>query len=302
MPRLLNILGYLYLELGDIETALAYDHRALNACRWEGLVINRETERYSLLNLANDHLQAGQIETATAYLQEFEAILDQTEYSRLRYFNRYLLVQAELNLIQGNYELALDFTAEAMEMAKAKNIRKNITKCLLFEGQVLLGLERSTESVERLKQAVALADEIAHASLRWKTRLRLAEAYAMLGQPNADLYEQALAQVETLAKNLRDTGLRQAFLASPLILELKANARSPIKRPTPPPTEYPAGLTPREVEVLGLVAQGLTNRQIAERLTISVRTINTHMTNILNKTNCDNRTAATAFAVQHNLV
>ena len=189
-----------------------------------------------------------------------------------------------------------------LEMAKAKNIPKNVTKSLLFEGQALLGLERPTEAAERLEQAGALADQIAHASLRWKTRLRLAEAYAMLGQPTADLYRQALAQVETLAKNLSDERLRSAFLASPLILELKANARSPVQTATLPPGEYPAGLTAREVEVLRLVAQGLTNRQIAESLTISVRTVNTHVTNILNKTNCDNRTAATTFAVQHKLI
>jgi DNA-binding NarL/FixJ family response regulator len=65
---------------------------------------------------------------------------------------------------------------------------------------------------------------------------------------------------------------------------------------------YPAGLTQREVEVLQLVATGATNKQVADTLHISVRTVNTHMTNILNKIGCDNRTAAAAFAIQHHLV
>ena len=63
----------------------------------------------------------------------------------------------------------------------------------------------------------------------------------------------------------------------------------------------PAGLTPREVEVLQLVAAGLTDRQIGEQLHIALRTVNTHVTNILNKTGCDNRTAAAAFAVRHGI-
>ncbi len=46
----------------------------------------------------------------------------------------------------------------------------------------------------------------------------------------------------------------------------------------------------------------MTNRQIGEALHISVRTVNTHVTNILNKIACDNRTAAATFATQHGLV
>ena len=64
----------------------------------------------------------------------------------------------------------------------------------------------------------------------------------------------------------------------------------------------PAGLTAREVEVLRLVAQGLTDAQVAEQLVISPRTVNTHLTSIYNKLGVDSRTAATRFAVDHQLV
>lgn len=66
--------------------------------------------------------------------------------------------------------------------------------------------------------------------------------------------------------------------------------------------EYPGGLTEREVEVLRLVAQGKSNPEIADELFIAVRTVTTHITSILNKTNCANRTEATAYAYRHNLV
>jgi predicted ATPase/class 3 adenylate cyclase/DNA-binding CsgD family transcriptional regulator len=64
----------------------------------------------------------------------------------------------------------------------------------------------------------------------------------------------------------------------------------------------PAGLTAREVEVLRLVAQGLTDAQVADRLVISPRTVNTHLTSIYNKLGVDTRTAASRFAVDQQLV
>jgi ATP/maltotriose-dependent transcriptional regulator MalT len=63
----------------------------------------------------------------------------------------------------------------------------------------------------------------------------------------------------------------------------------------------PAGLSQREAEVLRLVAQGLSNRQIAKALVISERTVANHLASIFSKTCVDNRTAATAFAHRHGL-
>lgn len=55
-------------------------------------------------------------------------------------------------------------------------------------------------------------------------------------------------------------------------------------------------LSPRELEVLQLVADGLTNKEIAYRLALSQRTIQFHLNSIFNKTNTASRTEATAFA------
>ena len=62
------------------------------------------------------------------------------------------------------------------------------------------------------------------------------------------------------------------------------------------------GLSPREVEVLRLVAAGLTNRAIADALTISERTVDRHVSNIFTKLEVSTRAAATAFAYEHGLV
>ena len=65
------------------------------------------------------------------------------------------------------------------------------------------------------------------------------------------------------------------------------------------PTEDP--LTAREVEILKLVAQGLSNQEIAEKLVISERTVRTHVTNILSKLHLANRTQATLYALREGL-
>jgi DNA-binding NarL/FixJ family response regulator len=69
-----------------------------------------------------------------------------------------------------------------------------------------------------------------------------------------------------------------------------------------PAVEFPAALSAREVDVLRLVAQGLPSAEIAERLFISVRTVNTHLTNIYRKLGTSSRAAAIRFALDNDLV
>ncbi len=64
---------------------------------------------------------------------------------------------------------------------------------------------------------------------------------------------------------------------------------------------HPAGLTAREIEVLRLVARGLTSGEIALELKISEKTVGHHLTHIFNKTSSENRAAAAAFAIGHGL-
>ncbi len=67
-------------------------------------------------------------------------------------------------------------------------------------------------------------------------------------------------------------------------------------------SEHPAGLTSREVEVLRLVATGLTNAQVAKELFLSPRTIQRHLNSIYRKIGVSSRAAATRFAVEHGLL
>jgi predicted ATPase/DNA-binding CsgD family transcriptional regulator len=69
-----------------------------------------------------------------------------------------------------------------------------------------------------------------------------------------------------------------------------------------PSSSVLAVLTRREREVLRLLAEGLTNPQVAERLVVSLPTVNTHVTSIFNKLGVNSRSAATRYAVEHHLV
>jgi len=73
-----------------------------------------------------------------------------------------------------------------------------------------------------------------------------------------------------------------------------------ISQPSPlPPTETP--LTEREVAVLGLIARGLTDQEIAGTLSITIRTVRFHVSNILSKLHVANRTQAALYALQEGL-
>jgi DNA-binding CsgD family transcriptional regulator len=72
--------------------------------------------------------------------------------------------------------------------------------------------------------------------------------------------------------------------------------------PVPNAPTYPDGLTAREVEVLRLVAQGLTDPQVAEQLVISPHTVNSHLKAIYGKIGVSSRNAATRYALEHHLM
>ena len=112
-----------------------------------------------------------------------------------------------------------------------------------------------------------------------RTRLLLADACEALGDDD---------------DRRRWSGTRRAT-------RLGASAPSPMRRPTAG-TELPDGLTQRELGVLRLLAQGKTNRVIAEELFISEKTVASHVSHIFTKLGVASRAAATAYAYDHDLV
>lgn len=110
-----------------------------------------------------------------------------------------------------------------------------------------------------------------------------AKGYLLKGAPRAELFN-AIRVVHG------GGSLLQPVIASKLIGRLTQ------------PTNTPETLTPREREVLALIAQGLPNKEIAERLVITERTVKFHASAILGKLGATNRTEAVALARQQNLL
>ncbi|MBO4159765.1 response regulator transcription factor [Micromonospora antibiotica] len=87
-----------------------------------------------------------------------------------------------------------------------------------------------------------------------------------------------------------------ALVREPLPEHLRTPERRPVPRPAAPPD---AELTGREVDVLGCLVAGMSNKQAARALGISVRTVTVHVSNLLRKTGSASRTEAALWAVQH---
>jgi NarL family two-component system response regulator LiaR len=86
-------------------------------------------------------------------------------------------------------------------------------------------------------------------------------------------------------------------IARTLMLAVAAKEQSPAGQPAAPFEE----LTERELEVLRLIAGGFNNREIAEKLVISTKTVKTHVSNILGKLHLEDRTQAAIYALRHGL-
>lgn len=165
--------------------------------------------------------------------------------------------------------------------------------------------------LEGLAAVVAAQGELAWAVRLWSAAEALRETRSMPLPPlyRSD-YKRSIAAVRTQVGEKTFAALWSegqsmtpgqalaargpATLSSPSAVQPSAPS---VKRPIP----YPDGLTAREVEVLRLVAQGLPDTQVAERLVISPRTVNTHLKSIYGKIQVSSRSAATRYAIEHHL-
>jgi len=128
-----------------------------------------------------------------------------------------------------------------------------------------------------------------------------AERWRQLGCP----YEAALALAETEDEEALRAALDQlqelearpaATMVSRRLRE--HGVRGVPRGPRPATRSNPAGMTTRELEVLALVAEGLRNSEIADRLALSERTVDHHVSAILRKLNVRSRAEATAEALR----
>ena len=101
---------------------------------------------------------------------------------------------------------------------------------------------------------------------------------------------------EHLLDAIRTVYAGESALHPSIARKLMQEIKSP---PKLPPAEDP--LTPRELEVLQCLAQGLSNKEIAAELSVSTRTVTTHVRNILDKLHLANRTQAALYAQERGI-
>ena len=170
-------------------------------------------------------------------------------------------------------QIAVDFGTEVLGAMAAHAL-----------GAVALAEGRPEAALEPLRRAFRVWNEVGAPYIAARLRVLIAQACRALGDRDTATLEHDLA--------------RQVFEqlgAAPDLAALDAPGPSGS-------SAAPAGLSPRELEVLRLVAAGKTNRSIAKQLFLSEKTVDRHVSNIFAKTNVGSRAAATAFAYQHGLV
>ena len=115
--------------------------------------------------------------------------------------------------------------------------------------------------------------------------------------------EQVLAALKQPSMPLQDLTLPQPITSSSGSTTGMTGEPGPDRSPANYRQQtYPAGLTERDVEVLQVVALGLTDAQVAEKLILSARTINSHLRSIYSKLAVSSRTSAVRYALDHNLL
>ena len=160
-------------------------------------------------------------------------------------------------------------------------------------GELETAIGDHAEAHEQLAEALALAKACAAPYERALTLLALAELQIVTPPRPADraATEALLDEVRAICLPL---GAASALARTDRLAARLASAK-------PLAAGYPAGLTAREAEVLRLVAMGLTDAQVAERLFLSPRTVGQHLRSIYNKLGVSTRLAATRFAIEHHL-
>ncbi len=186
-------------------------------------------------------------------------------------------------------------------------------------GDIALPREQGRLSERRrplgLAEALRAAAALAATTGRFETAARLyggAEArHQLAGVPlppaGRAAHERAVEEVRTALGGAAFEAAWSTGRSLPLddaladALDTAAEPAAGAITPPVPVSGYPANLTEREVEVLRLIAAGLSNAEVGRRLYISPRTVNSHLTRIYDKLDVSSRSAATRFAYEHGL-
>jgi DNA-binding NarL/FixJ family response regulator len=259
--------GEMHRLLGELAEA---EQAYREAAQWE---------RVPRPGLALLHLARGEVKAAQSTIQHVvEVVADPGKRAEA------LSALAEIALASHHVVAARTAAEELSEIAARLDAEflKGISACV--QGAVLLAEQEVQPAVVALRQALACFHQLEAPYEAARAQALLARAYQRQGNNESAAHELAAA---------RDAFRKLGAVTDLALLDTPASHEPPIQ---------PGLLTLREIEVLKLVASGITNRQIAKKLKISEKTVARHLSNIFNKLEISSRAAATAYAYQHRLL
>lgn len=285
-------LGALALDLFDLKTARVQLENALQLARalhskwWL-----HNTTRF----LAETFILQNEFERAQRLLDAAQPELERgTLAARGCWFG-----YAELAFARGDFEHAGQICEDLIASAAHVTDGGIIPRIWLLRGQILHAQQRFDQAQEILTAARDTALAQGARPLLWHIDAALGKLYQRTAQREGArrVFDAARADLDELAAEIPDAGVRERFLhhALGILPPTHAPSAGQIAK-----TEY-GGLTARERQVATLIAQGKSNREIADALVVSERTIETHVGNILTKLDLRSRAQIAMWAVEKGL-
>ncbi len=212
---------------------------------------------------------------------------------------RMLWAWGEVALANGEAEEALRLVECLLDTTPGPALAQPIPRLLYLRGKALLALRRSQEAAQVLEEARRGALARQEQSLLWQIYSALGHAYQRGAQRNQaqEAFAAARSSIAALAATIDDATIREQFSRSALT-GIPRESRLLARRTE---AEQFGGLTRRERAVAALIAQGKTNREIAEALVVGERTVETHVSHILSKLEVPSRRRIAAWAVDKGL-
>ena len=211
-------------------------------------------------------------------------------------------VRGELALVRHQPDVALRLADTLIVAAPGEAQRaagQPIPALLKLQGEALFALGQVEEAIHALEEARRGAQDWGVLPLLWQIQRSPGRVYAAARQKQCahQAFAAAREVIESVAASLDETRLREHFLQAALSSLPKEQPRTPRQSAK----DASGGLSEREREIALLIAQGKTNREIAEAFSISQRTVETHLGRIYSKLGFNTRPQLAAWVVEQGL-
>ncbi|NDJ51597.1 MAG: response regulator transcription factor [Chloroflexi bacterium] len=204
-----------------------------------------------------------------------------------------LLIVDDHAMVRMGMTAILDEFDDLELVAEASNGEDAVQYCDLYQPDVVL-MDLMLPGIDGIESTRRILERHPHIRVIAITSLEQDDLVSRALKAGAIGYLMKNVSVNELAR-----AIRSAHTGSPTLAPEAAQALIEAAKRPPQPTY---DLTPREVEVLALMVEGMTNPEIADRLVISRHTVRAHVSNILSKLSVSSRVEAVALAIEQHLV